>query len=451
MAKTTTTDSSKTESKEKTKTKKLAQPKEVKKEKIAKVTDAIAAVEANIAQTNNRDLAGEEAPATDQKPSSPKPPASKTPKTKSDTPAKKGPAPKTMEELMAQAGSLMHMPQKGVTIAGKVTDKTRKILLVDIGGKTEGIVTDKEFEAAREYIDQLEIGDNVEAYVISSENDRGQILLSLKKAAVDTKWDEFTQAIEHDTTVEVKGLEVNKGGLIVAVDGIRGFIPSSQFGKEYVGNIGKLKGRKIEVKVIEVDKEKNRLIFSEKHVSEASEIAQRAQALSSVKVGETYEGVISGIMHFGLFVTVTVPLAKEKTGSVEGLVHISEISWEKVADPHDYHQVGEKVKVKVLGIDEAAGKLNLSLKQLATDPWTSIEEKYPVGTTITGQVSRIAPFGVFVKIEAGVDGLIHSSKLTPDQVYEPGEDVTVTVESVDPGQRRMSLSVVLTEVPMGYK
>lgn len=372
-------------------------------------------------------------------------------KSKAEKSDKKGPAPKTMAELMSQVGDLMKMPQKGVTIAGTVTDKTRKILMVDIGGKTEGIVTDKEFEAAKEYIDQLEVGDKVEAYVISSENDRGQILLSLKKAAVDTKWDEFTQAMDKDATVEVKGLEVNKGGLIVAVDGIRGFIPSSQFGKEFVGNIAKLKGRKIEVKVIEVDKEKNRLIFSEKHVSEAGEIAQRAQALGSVKVGETYDGVISGIMHFGLFVTVTVPLTKEKTGSVEGLVHISEISWEKVADPHDYHKVGEKVKVKVLGIDEAAGKLNLSLKQLATDPWTNIEEKYPVGTTITGKVSRIAPFGVFVKIEAGVDGLIHSSKLTPDQVYEPGEDVTVTVESVDPGQRRMSLSVVLTEVPMGYK
>jgi small subunit ribosomal protein S1 len=368
---------------------------------------------------------------------------------KADT--KKGPAPKTMEELMNQVGSVMQMPQKGTTTSGTVTDKTRKMLLVDIGGKTEGVVTDKEFEAAKEYIDQLEVGDKVEAYVISSENDRGQILLSLKKAAVDTKWDEFIQAMDKDETVEVKGLEVNKGGLIVAVDGIRGFIPSSQFGKENVGNIAKLKGRKIEVKVIEVDKEKNRLIFSEKHVSEAGEIAQRAQALSSVKVGETYDGVISGIMHFGLFVTVAVPLSADKTGSVEGLVHISEISWEKVADPHDYHQVGEKVQVKVLGIDEAAGKLNLSLKQLAMDPWNSIEEKYPVGTTVTGTVSRIAPFGVFVKIEAGVDGLIHSSKLTPDQVYEPGEEVTVTVESVDPAQRRMSLSVVLTEVPMGYK
>ncbi len=378
----------------------------------------------------------------------------KVEETAQPTPAKTktGPAPKTMAELLEQTGALAKTSKKGETVTGIVTDKTRKSLLVDIGGKTEGIVLDKEFETAKEYIDQLEIGDTVETYIISSENDRGQILLSLKKAAVDTKWDEFTEAMQKGATVEVKGLEVNKGGLIVVIDGIRGFIPSSQFGKENVGNISKLKGRKIDVKVIEVDREKNRLIFSEKHVSEAAEIAQRVQALSAVKVGAVYDGVISGIMHFGLFVTVSVPLAgEEKTGSVEGLVHISEISWEKVADPHDYHKVGEKVKVKVLGIDESVGKLNLSLKQLINDPWTDIESRYPVGTTTTGKISRIAPFGVFVKMEAGVDGLIHSSKLSPEQTFEPGENVTVVVESVDPAQRRMSLSVVLTEVPMGYK
>lgn len=363
----------------------------------------------------------------------------------------KGPAPKTMADLMAQYGQSVKTPQKGETVSGKITDKSRKAILVDIGGKTEGIVADKEFDAARDYIDQLAVGDTVEAYVISSENERGQILLSLKKAAIDTKWDEFTKAMAEDQVIKVKGLEVNKGGLIVVVDGIRGFIPSSQFSKEYIGNIAKLKNKVIDAKVIEVDKEKNRLIFSEKHVSEAGEIAQRAQALSSVKVGETYTGVISGVMHFGLFVTVQVPMGEDVTGHVEGLVHISEISWEKVGDPHDYHKVGDEVKVKVLGIDEEAGKLNLSLKQLMEDPWTSIEGRYPIGTTLNGTVSRVAPFGVFVKIEPGVDGLIHTSKLSPDQIFEPNDEVNVVVESVDPAQRRMSLSIVLTEVPMGYK
>jgi small subunit ribosomal protein S1 len=363
-------------------------------------------------------------------------------------------SPKTMAELLGNPAYEIRTPKKGETVSGKITDKTRKMLMVDIGGKTEGIVVDKEFDAARDYIDQLNAGDQVEAYVLSSENERGQILLSLKKAAMDTKWDEFTKAMDEGQVMEVKGLEVNKGGLIVVIDGIRGFIPTSQFGKEYVGNLQKLKNRKLTVKVIEVDKEKNRLIFSEKHVSEAAEMAQRAQALTNVKVGEVYDGVVSGVMPFGLFVTVSVPLAKaekDSAGHIEGLVHISEMSWEKVNDPHELYKVGQSIQVKVLGVDEAAGKLNLSLKQLAADPWVEIEGRYPVGTTVTGTVSRVVQFGVFVKVEPGVDGLIHTSKLTPDQQFQPGEQVTVVVESIDPAQRRMSLSAVLTEVPMGYK
>jgi len=362
-------------------------------------------------------------------------------------------APKTMEELLNDTSYTLRTPKKGETVSGKITDKTRKMLLIDIGGKTEGIVVDKEFDAARDYIDQLNSGDQVEAYVLSSENERGQILLSLKKAALDTKWDEFTKALTDGSVVEVKGLEVNKGGLIVVVDGIRGFIPTSQFGKEFVGNLQKLKNRRLSVKVIEVDKEKNRLIFSEKHVSEAAEMAQRAQALGSVKVGEIYEGVVSGVMPFGLFVTVAVPLSGEHVtvGHIEGLVHISEMSWEKVNDPHELYRVGQEIKVKVLGVDETAGKLNLSLKQLASDPWIEIETRYPIGTTVTGTVSRVVQFGVFVKVEPGVDGLIHTSKLSPEQEFQSGDSLTVVVESVDPAQRRMSLSTILTEVPMGYK
>jgi small subunit ribosomal protein S1 len=424
----------------------MAKSKKVAADTSAEKIEKVEAAQTDVAPT----VEVKDTPVVETTPQAEKP-AKKSSAKAEKSEKKAGPAPKTMEELMSQIGDTIRTPKKGETVTGKVTDKTRKSLLIDIGGKTEGIVLDKEFDAAKEYIDQLEAGDDVEAYVLSSENDRGQILLSLKKAAVDTKWDEFTKAMADGTVMEVKGLEINKGGLIVTIEGIRGFIPSSQFGKENAGNMAKLKNKKISAKVIEVDREKNRLIFSEKHVSEAGEMAQRQKALTAVKVGETYEGVISGIMHFGLFITVTVPMENKTEGRVEGLVHISEISWEKVGDPHDYHKVGEQVKVKVLGIDEEAGKLNLSLKQLMEDPWVSIEAKYPNGTTVTGKVSRVAPFGVFVKIEPGVDGLIHTSKLTPDQVFDVGDEVNVVVESVEPAQRRMSLSVVLTEVPVMYK
>lgn len=366
--------------------------------------------------------------------------------------------PQTMEELLAATKTQIIVPQKGHAIKGIVKQKSKKMLIIDIGAKTEGVVSDKEYEMAADYITEINEGDEVEAIVMSAVTDRGQILLSLKQAALDAKWGLFEEALKNDQVMEAKGVEVNKGGLIVVVEGMRGFVPSSQFGKKHIGNIRDLKGATIQVKPIEVDAEKNRLIFSERHVSEAEEIELRGQALENVSEGGTYEGVVSGAMPFGLFVTVEVPIGKTEgkdeaaqIGHVEGLIHISEISWEKVHDPRDYHQVGDRIKVKVLGIDDENGKLNLSLKQLTDDPWVNIAEKYPVGTTFAGQVTRVENFGVFVNVEPGVDGLIHGSKLTGEENYAKDQGVTVTVESVDPGQRRMSLSPVSTQVPVGYK
>lgn len=366
-----------------------------------------------------------------------------------DTKTKK---PTTMAELLASASSKMVIPKKGDTLEGTITAISKKSLTIDVGAKTEGIVVDKEFESSMDYVSDLKVGDKVEAVVVSAENDQGQVLLSLRKAATDSRWDFFIDAYEKETVLEAKGLEVNKGGLIVVVNGTRGFVPSSQFGKDLVGTFTQLKGETIKVRVIEVDKEKNRLIFSERHVSEAEELANKAEALDSVKTGEIYEGVVSGVMHFGLFVTVEVPVEGSKSvGHVEGLVHISEISWEKVTHPKEFHAVGDRLQVRVLGIDEKTGKLNLSIKQLTDDPWKVIADKYQVGTTVEGVVSRVEPFGVFVNVEQGIDGLIHSSKLEEGHSLKKGEHITVNVESVDPEQRRMSLSLVLTEVPLGYK
>ncbi len=359
----------------------------------------------------------------------------------------------TMDELLASLGDTIVVPKKGQVVKGIITSIDKKSMTVDIGAKTEGLVIEKEFDVAQDYIKELKVGEDIEAIVITPENSRGQILISLKKAAVDSKWEYFEDAMANQTILEVKGVEINKGGLIVECGTMRGFVPSSQFGKQFMGKIKNLKGKAISVLPIEVDKEKNRLIFSERHVSEAKELAQRDEALESVKAGTNYEGVVSGVMPFGLFVTVEVSVdGKEgEFGHVEGLIHISEISWEKVNNPKDYHKVGDRVQVKVLGIDEKTGKLNLSLKQMSDDPWEKIEEGYSVGTTFTGTVSRVEPFGVFVNVEAGVDGLIHASKLTPEQTFKKGDEITVSVESVEPKQRRMSLSVVTTTVPENYK
>ncbi len=377
-------------------------------------------------------------------------------------------SPQTMEELLEMTDYDPVIPQEGKKIEGTITLKTDKMIKLDLGAKTEGVVTGREYSFAQDYIEDLEEGDKVKATVRSVENNRGQIMLSLRGAASDAKWEYFEEALDNEAVLEAKGIEANKGGLIVSINGVRGFVPSSQFSRRYLGRIELLKGKEFEVKAIEVDRERNRLIFSERHVSEAKQIAQKAKALEVVEEDGIYEGVISGVKSFGLFMTVEIPLTEEEAnkegevrlakdlpsediGYVEGLIHISEISWEKVDHPRNYHQVGDRVKVKVLGVDEKSGKLNLSIKRLSQDPWQKVAEEYPVGTTFTGEVSRTEPFGVFVDVMPGVDGLIHVSKLDPKVKLKKGDEVTVNVDSIEPDKRRMSLSMVLTEVPMGYK
>ena len=350
----------------------------------------------------------------------------------------------TMEELLAKAEGGLRVPQRGEKVGGIVTDVSKKMVLVDIGGKTEGIVVDKEYEAATDLIESLRVGDKVEAYVVNPENERGQILLSFKEAATSYSWDKFKQLLETAEVVTVRGLEVNKGGMVVKADGMRGFVPASQFGKAWLGKTEELINRSFKVKVIEVDQDKNRLIFSERHVSEADQIAQRGIALDVIKEGEVLDGVVSGVMPFGIFVTLEVALGGKKgTATVEGLVHISEISWEKVEDTSSLFKQGDKVKVKVIGIDHGAGKVNLSIKKLTDDPWQKVLEKYAIGSKHKGKVMRVEQFGVFVNLEAGIDGLIHISKIPAGEEPEVGAELEVDVESIDPEQRRMSLSLVL--------
>ncbi len=402
--------------------------------------------------------------------------SSTTTKTSSDSDKNKSsPKPQTMEELLKMTGYEPVVPKKGEKIKGKIIEKTNKMIKLDINFKSYGVVGEQEFEFAQDFIQDLKVKKTIEATVVAIESNRGQVTLSLKGAASDAKWEFFEDALNNETTLEAKGIEANKGGLIVVVNGIRGFVPSSQFSRRYLDHIEELVDQKFQIKAVEVDRERNRLIFSERHVSEEKQLSQREQALSVVKEGNVYEGVISGVKAFGLFMTVEVPidgsdlsdkiedgelkpehrskdaLPSESIGYVEGLIHISEISWEKVDHPKNYHQVGDRVLVKVLGVDEGSGKLNLSIKRLKLDPWKKAAQDYPSGTTFQGTVSRIEPFGIFVNVMPGVDGLIHASKISPDSNLNKGDKITVNVDNVEPDKRRMSLSLVLTEVPIGYK
>lgn len=361
--------------------------------------------------------------------------------------------PQTMEELLKQTGYELKGLKKGQLVKGVITDVTKKMLLIDIGAKTEGVVVDKEYEVAKEMLGELHVGDEVEAYVGSPENERGQILLSLRQTVMNKRWEVFETLLKTGDVLEVKGLEVNKGGIIVKVQGVRGFVPSSQFGREYLGKLDDLQNKAFKVKVIEVDREKNRLIFSEKAVSEKQALAHQSEALKQVKVGDTLKGVVSGIMPFGVFVRANLPAGKAgaKQLFLEGLVHISEISWEKVDNPGAHFKAGDKIEVKVIGVDEKSSRLNLSVKQLQADPWSKIAVEYPEGTKVKGTITRLAAFGAFVNLAAGVDGLIHISKIPSDKEFKAGQKIECFVESVDMEHRRMSLSLALTSKPVGYK
>jgi len=351
--------------------------------------------------------------------------------------------PQTMDELLKQTKAPLRGWKRGDEVEGILMEKTHKALYLDIGGKTEGMVIDREMKAAWDFIKALKVGDKITAIVTQAENDAGHTLLSLKRAAGDAIWQEFEEKLKTGEITRVVGLEVNKGGLIVEIRGLQGFVPTSQFSGAWMGKIGQLIGRAIEVKPIEVDRQNNRLIFSEKEVSEAELIKEIGKILKKIKIGEIFEGEVTGVMPFGLFVKVKK--------SLEGLVHISEISWEKVDDPSKFFKQGDKVKVKVLAVDQKTGKLNLSIKQLQPDPWDKIEEKYPVDSNVKGEVIRLAPFGAFVALGPGIEALIHISKIPAEKTLKAGDKVDCFVESIDKDARRMSLGLVLKEKPVGYK
>lgn len=368
----------------------------------------------------------------------PKSPSKKTPKNRDE--------PQTMEQLLTQTDYQLRGFKRGEEVGGKITGILPKAVFVDIGGKTEGVVAGREYEAVKAFLKKLKVGDKVTAIVVSPETDQGQILLSLRRLASSTSWERIASAYKKGEELEAEITGKTQAGFLIQIEGLSGFIPASQMGAKLLGKKRSLVGEKIKVKVVEVDKTQNRLICSERLVSEKEKIEKTLKALKKAKIGEILEGEITGVVPFGLF--VRTKLGKEE---VEGLVHISEISWEKVEDPASFYKVGDKAKVKIIGIDEESQKLALSVKQLKPDPWAKAVKKYPVESKVSGEVAKLAPYGAFVEIEPGVEGLVHISKIPPEQKINVGDWLDFFVEAVDEEKRRLSLSLVLKGKPVGYK
>lgn len=350
-----------------------------------------------------------------------------------------------MQKLLGDQEVKLKQFAQGDVVEGMVVSITEKEILLDVGAKSEGVVSSDEIGDS-ELLKNLKPGDTVLCFVMQAEDDQGYIVLSFKRAQRERGWRDVEVAFSDDSVLEVTVLEYNKGGLLVDCMGLRGFVPLShldrvhfteEMSKFAAGSEAELKeslkvlsGKKLMVKVIELDKEKNRLVLSEKDATSTYSPESREEKLADVTIGDEYEGIVTGVMPFGLFVDMD---------GIEGLVHISEIAWEKVNHPGNYFSVGSPIRVKVIGVDENSKKLALSVKQLMANPWEKAEEKYPVGTKVTGTVSKIAPFGAFVTLEKGLDGLIHVSEAT--RSLTEGEEVEAIVTNVEASNQKLALSM----------
>ncbi|RMG89978.1 MAG: S1 RNA-binding domain-containing protein [Chloroflexi bacterium] len=340
-----------------------------------------------------------------------------------------------------------NLPEAGEIRTGWVVEHRNNEILVDIGAKSEGIIPSREVSLFdEETLATLAVGNEVRVYIVNPGDENGNILLSYTKIVEEQDWIRADELLANQETFESKIVGYNRGGLLVKLGQIRGFIPKSQLSRDYQFNdknpasMRKLIGQTIYAKVIEVDRQRNRLILSEKEAEKELRDVKRAQILSELKEGDVCEGRVINLADFGAFVDI---------GGVEGLIHLSELSWKRVNKPEDVLQVGDSIKVYVLNIDQDRQRLALSLKRLQPDPWTTIDEIYREGQLIEATVTKLTKFGAFARLndEYELEGLIHISELSedhvnhPNEVVKPSQVVTVRIIRIDPEQRQLGLSL----------
>jgi small subunit ribosomal protein S1 len=351
-----------------------------------------------------------------------------------------------MKKLLDNAKADVKQFKQGELVEGVVVSASHREVLLDVGAKSEGIITGSELNDSDKSYKNLKMGDTTLATVVQAENEQGYIVLSFRRCEKDRKWKSVEDAYDNKLTLEITVLEYNKGGLLADCLGLRGFVPLSHLDKvHFTNDIAKfaagseaelkeslkvLSGKTLKVKVIEINKDKNRLVLSEKEAISQISTKDKEKKLANVKKDDILEGVVTGLMPFGIFVDLD---------GLEGLVHISEIAWEKVNHPGSYFKVGEEIKVKVLGVDESSSKLALSVKRLVDNPWDSVQDKYPIGSKTQGTVSKIVPFGAFVSLDKGLEGLVHISEAAGP--LKEGQKVEVLVTLIDKENQRIALSI----------
>jgi len=348
------------------------------------------------------------------------------------------------EELLEQSFDLQSL-ERGKTIKGRIVSISSDGLLVDVRSKYEGVVKPKDLDRVNpEYKDSLKVGDEIPVYVLHMEDDDGYVVLSLNKAVVEHDWDRAKQLFNADKGFEGEIISTNKGGLIVNFGSVRGFVPGSQLDVANLSNSDKanqwsnMVGKKMYVKIIEVDRRRNRLILSERIASEEKRKMKKENLLTELQEGDILTGTISSLADFGAFIDL---------GGVEGLIHLSELSWTQVAHPKDVVKVGEEIDVYVLNIDYQRQRIGLSLKRLQPEPWSQALDHYQPGQVVTGTITKLTNFGAFARVENVLEGLIHISELSdkqighPKEVIKEGQDVQLRIISIEPDKKRMGLSL----------
>lgn len=353
-----------------------------------------------------------------------------------------------MNDLMDEIEKSLRMPQRGEIVKGEVIQVGPREIYVNLGCKKDGIIPKNEMalEPGQDIETQFKLGDIVEAKVVKNDDGEGNILLSRKKIEISEHWAEIIKAYEDKAFIEVKVQREVKGGVIALYKEVSGFIPMSQLNDRYVEKADEFIGQTLTVKVTRVDQKRNKAVFSHKAYLAEEKSKKIAEIWASLKVGDIIEGTVMRFTDYGAFVDI---------GGIDGLLHISEISWGKLRHPQEALEIGQKINVKILSMNQEKGKISLGLKQLTPEPWSVINDNYSVGQIVKGKVVQIKEYGAFVELEPGLDGLVHISEIAPRRVNNIADEVSIgdqvytKILDIDEEKRRISLSIKDAKAEMG--
>lgn len=351
-----------------------------------------------------------------------------------------------MAKLLASYKSPFTSLQRGEQVQGKVTKVTRNEILVDVNAKSEALVIEKDRRIHNVLMAILKVGDSVTATVINPESEAGIPLVSLRRFVEDKAWDHLASLQKDHKTLEVMVTDVTKGGYVVSTDeGLSGFLPNSHMA---MGGNTLTPGARLMVSVLELQRTDNKLIFTQKTTLSREDFDKLA---SKYPNGHKLSATIASIAPFGIFVALPVTREKGESITLDGLIHISEVAWDKTTDISEKHAVGDTVEAVVIGRDNDARRIDLSIKRLTSDPFTEIAKQYPVDRKLQAPVTRHVSGTVHVDLGDGVEGIIPKEKVPPNTSYEVGQTVSVTVSEVDTKRHKIYLSPVLLEKPLGYR